>query len=207
MADEYIDPNLNTIVSAQEIDEVVSQFRLFNRRLSHQQRQKLFNELPRVTEADLVASGHQDDVCPICFNAFLATLAEEEVAHAMDSPAHPVDELGVTKLQNTCGHIFCRKELRMKGLVIFTHFRTGLYLNWQHDSCPSCRRPLVTDEERREGGVSPQPGRLPPWLVDSHIVARDAGIPTQLPTLSIDPFHELRGVVENSRYQLAGMYS
>lgn len=36
MADEYIDPNLNTIVSAQEIDEVVSQFRLFNRRLSQQ---------------------------------------------------------------------------------------------------------------------------------------------------------------------------
>lgn len=54
-----------------------------------------------------------DDVCPICFNTFLATLAEEEVGHAMDSPAHPVDELGVTKLQNTCGHIFCRKELRV----------------------------------------------------------------------------------------------
>ncbi|KAF8558929.1 hypothetical protein OG21DRAFT_1503887 [Imleria badia] len=54
-----------------------------------------------------------DDVCPICFNTFLATLAEEEVARAMDSPAHPVDELGVTKLQNTCGHIFCRKELRV----------------------------------------------------------------------------------------------
>lgn len=54
-----------------------------------------------------------DDVCPICFNTFLATLAEEEIAHAMDSPAHPVDELGVTKLRNTCGHIFCRKELRV----------------------------------------------------------------------------------------------
>lgn len=29
----------------------------------------------------------------------------------MDSPAHPVEELGVTRLVRTCGHIFCRKEL------------------------------------------------------------------------------------------------
>ena len=29
----------------------------------------------------------------------------------MDSPAHPVEELGVTRLAQTCGHIFCRKEL------------------------------------------------------------------------------------------------
>lgn len=54
-----------------------------------------------------------DDICPICFNSFLATLAEEEVAQVMDSPAHPVDELGVTKLRKTCGHMFCRKELRV----------------------------------------------------------------------------------------------
>ncbi len=29
----------------------------------------------------------------------------------MESPAHPVEELGVTRLAQTCGHIFCRKEL------------------------------------------------------------------------------------------------
>ena len=29
----------------------------------------------------------------------------------MDSPAHPIEELGVTRLVRTCGHIFCRKEL------------------------------------------------------------------------------------------------
>ena len=29
----------------------------------------------------------------------------------MDSPAHPIEELGVTRLAQTCGHIFCRKEL------------------------------------------------------------------------------------------------
>lgn len=39
----------------------------------------------------------------------------------MDSPAHPVDELGVTRLQNTCGHIFCRKELRVFGFSSLTN--------------------------------------------------------------------------------------
>jgi len=52
-----------------------------------------------------------DAVCPICYNTFLSILAEEETARAMDSPAHPVEELGVTKLERTCGHLFCRKEL------------------------------------------------------------------------------------------------
>ncbi|KAI6003960.1 hypothetical protein EDD15DRAFT_2221594, partial [Pisolithus albus] len=55
--------------------------------------------------------GGSDAACPICFNAFVAVLAEEETARAMDSPAHPVEELGVTRLQKTCGHLFCRKEL------------------------------------------------------------------------------------------------
>lgn len=44
-------------------------------------------------------------------------LAEEEMALAMDSPAQPSEELGVTRLwfksretaQQGCGHIFCRK--------------------------------------------------------------------------------------------------
>ncbi|KAG5646607.1 hypothetical protein DXG03_002911 [Asterophora parasitica] len=52
------------------------------------------------------------DACPICFNPYLAILAEEEMAIAMDSPAHPVEYLGVTKLSRSwqCGHVFCRKE-------------------------------------------------------------------------------------------------
>ena len=43
-------------------------------------------------------------------NTFRASLAEEEMAQAMDSPAQPAEELGVTRLIDTCGHIFCRKE-------------------------------------------------------------------------------------------------
>jgi hypothetical protein len=52
-----------------------------------------------------------DASCPICFTQLLAILTEEEIAIAMDSPAHPIDELGVTRLKDTCGHVFCRKEL------------------------------------------------------------------------------------------------
>lgn len=51
-----------------------------------------------------------DNCCPICFNTFLAVLASEEMALAMDSPAVATEELGVTRLVETCGHIFCRRE-------------------------------------------------------------------------------------------------
>jgi hypothetical protein len=44
-------------------------------------------------------------------NSFLAALAEEEIAYAMDSPAQPIQDRGVTRLADTCGHAFCRKEL------------------------------------------------------------------------------------------------
>lgn len=80
MADEHVEFNFNADISAQEIDEVVSQFRLFNRRLSPQsvtsprflwtaltsprQRQKLFGELPKMTETDLVTSGRQGELLP-----------------------------------------------------------------------------------------------------------------------------------------------
>ncbi|KAI0632102.1 hypothetical protein C8Q77DRAFT_1158773 [Trametes polyzona] len=69
------------------------------------------SSLPRLTERDLAALGQSDSTCPICLTSLLALLAEEEMALAMDSPAHPVEELGVTRLAQTCGHIFCRKEL------------------------------------------------------------------------------------------------
>ncbi|KAI0661904.1 hypothetical protein C8Q70DRAFT_611786 [Cubamyces menziesii] len=93
--------------------------------------------LPRLTESQLVALGQSgmlgkpcglvidlltrhghlailgiDSTCPICLTSLLALLAEEETAIAMDSPAHPIEELGVTRLAETCGHIFCRKDIR-----------------------------------------------------------------------------------------------
>lgn len=32
------------------------------------------------------------------------------MAVAMDSPARPLEELGVTKLKDKCNHVFCKKE-------------------------------------------------------------------------------------------------
>jgi hypothetical protein len=60
---------------------------------------------------------------------YLASLAVEETADAMESPAQPVDDLGVTRLADTCGHVFCRKELsacsscRTLGFGQIAHFR------------------------------------------------------------------------------------
>jgi hypothetical protein len=44
-------------------------------------------------------------------NTFLASLAEEEIAKVMESPAQPAELCGVTRLVDTCEHLFCRKEL------------------------------------------------------------------------------------------------
>lgn len=32
------------------------------------------------------------------------------MAVAMDSPARPLEEYGVTKLKDKCNHVFCKKE-------------------------------------------------------------------------------------------------
>jgi len=70
-------------------------------RLLPLQIQVLLENLPRLTEKELVSSGHRDSLCPICLTPYLALLAEEESALAMESPAHPVEELGVTKLSQS----------------------------------------------------------------------------------------------------------
>ncbi|OCH91846.1 hypothetical protein OBBRIDRAFT_791822 [Obba rivulosa] len=54
----------------------------------------------------------------------------------MDSPAHPSEELGVTRLDQTCGHLFCRKDIR----------------NWMREgrsTCPTCRRPFLSGAQAR----------------------------------------------------------
>jgi hypothetical protein len=67
-----------------------------------------------------------DSSCSICFTPYLTILTEEEMALAMDSPAHPAEELGVTKLSHSwqCGHLFCRREwvlpLELSNLVDLT---------------------------------------------------------------------------------------
>ncbi|KAJ7179149.1 hypothetical protein C8R46DRAFT_1211749 [Mycena filopes] len=81
--------------------------------LSPEQRSLIISHLPRLSEDQIRGLGHHDSLCPICFTPFIAILAEEETALAMDSPAYPADELGVTKLGETwqCGHLFCRRDI------------------------------------------------------------------------------------------------
>ncbi|PPQ94962.1 hypothetical protein CVT25_003934 [Psilocybe cyanescens] len=100
--------------------------------LSPQQITKLINDLPRIKENQLIELGQKDSSCPICINPYLTILTEEEMAHAMDSPAHPIEELGVTKLNQPwqCGHIFCRRDI-------------SKWILEGHDSCPMCRQRLV----------------------------------------------------------------
>ncbi|TFK55465.1 hypothetical protein OE88DRAFT_622320 [Heliocybe sulcata] len=99
-------------------------------KLSHEEIQQLLGSLPSLKEQDLATLGKQDAPCPICITPFPALLAEEETALAMDSPAYSSKDLGVTKLAQTCGHVFCRKDI-------------SKWISAGNDSCPLCRRALL----------------------------------------------------------------
>ncbi|KAG2146788.1 hypothetical protein DEU56DRAFT_786404 [Suillus clintonianus] len=129
--------------------------------------QELITSLPKISETELKDLGHSESVCPICFNTFLAVLAEEEMALVMDSPAHPIEELGVTRLHETCGHLFCRRDIT----------------KWIQDgrkSCPTCRRPFLTaaadgDQRDAEESSLQLPDGFSEWIVESSMVARESG--------------------------------
>ncbi|KAG6821245.1 hypothetical protein H0H93_002355 [Arthromyces matolae] len=105
---------------------------LGQKRLSVIQMQNLLSGLPRLTEQELCDLEQQDSSCPICLASYPAIISEEETALAMDSPAHPIEELGVTRLsqQWQCGHIFCRRDITK-------------WIKEGRDSCPLCRHHLV----------------------------------------------------------------
>ncbi|KAL1739043.1 hypothetical protein HDZ31DRAFT_50028 [Schizophyllum fasciatum] len=130
---------------------VANVMRSASNELSPQQVDDVLAGLPRLTEQEVKRFGHKDAVCPICYNTLLAVLAEEEMATAMESPAHPIEELGVTRLAADwqCGHVFCRRD-------ISKWIRDG------HDSCPACRAKLVQRSEARTdpdlSGIPPPPG-------------------------------------------------
>jgi len=123
--------------------------------------QELVTHLPKITETELKDMGHSESICPICFNTFLAILAEEEMALVMDSPAHPVEELGVTRLHETCGHLFCRRD-------IVKWIQDG------RDSCPTCRRPYITVDEQHDIEQAPVDDDLNdssfPWIIERSMV-------------------------------------
>ncbi|KAG1874479.1 hypothetical protein DFJ58DRAFT_741131 [Suillus subalutaceus] len=168
---------------------------------SHKRIQELITSLPKISETELKDLGHSESVCPICFNTFLAILAEEEMALVMDSPAHPVEELGVTRLQETCGHMFCRRDIT----------------KWIRDgrkSCPTCRRAFLTtgagDTDQRETGETSLPDDFTEWIVESSMVARESGGAGLLPILGV-PSMAIGGrpsaQQRESRDEFSGMYS
>ncbi|KAF8528701.1 hypothetical protein JB92DRAFT_2862150 [Gautieria morchelliformis] len=71
--------------------------------LDYRRLDELITTLPKLAESDLDLDG----VCPICLVQFRAHLAEEEMALAMDSPAHASEDLGVTRLESTCRQYVC----------------------------------------------------------------------------------------------------
>ncbi|KAF9569069.1 hypothetical protein CPC08DRAFT_702183 [Agrocybe pediades] len=150
-----MDPSVETNTSSsyngalEDIQELINSLReqVPAGRLSSSQIQKLISDLPRLEEKKVIELGERDNFCPICFTPYLTILTEEEMALALDSPAHPPEELGVTKLSQPwqCGHMFCRRDI-------------SKWIYGGHDSCPMCRRLLIegqageepTEEDRQE---------------------------------------------------------
>ncbi|KAH8104548.1 hypothetical protein BXZ70DRAFT_921417 [Cristinia sonorae] len=123
---------------------------------AHSRNTEFIESLPKLTEKDIATLELSDSSCPICIVPFSTILTEEEMALAMDSPAYALEDLGVTKLDQTCGHAFCRKDIR----------------NWLlagHNSCPTCRRALVVTTP----DISEAPGRLSDLLQATQASMRD----------------------------------
>ncbi|KAF8913860.1 hypothetical protein CPB84DRAFT_1757751 [Gymnopilus junonius] len=172
--------------------------------LSQSQIQKLLDDLPRIEEKKLLELGEKDSFCPICYTPYFTILTEEEMALALDSPAHPVEELGVTKLAQPwqCGHMFCRRDI-------------SKWINDGHDSCPMCRRLLVEVQEQTAGNDADMSGEEQQRTLSENFEAamsrlgefhttNNASIPDNLNRL----FADLSGAeTEGDRQEYSGMYS
>ncbi|KAI0254716.1 hypothetical protein BJV78DRAFT_1152022 [Lactifluus subvellereus] len=125
-------------------------------------------KLPRLTESDLQALGHRDSSCSICLNTFLASLAEEEIALVMDSPAQPPELLGVTRLVDTCGHIFCRKELSVDPFTLHTSFNLDPCSEFILSALSRLAYRAICGQggRGRLGSEEPHPRSLPPRKSD-----------------------------------------
>ncbi|KAJ3736411.1 hypothetical protein DFJ43DRAFT_615496 [Lentinula guzmanii] len=139
--------------------------------LSHQEMDQIISKFSRVNEKQVIALGHQESVCPICFVPLMALLAEEETAIAMDSPAHPVEELGIIRLAEPfqCNHLFCRRDI-------------SRWVADGHDSCPTCRRPLL----KRNGETNTPASDISP--VNAYDPSQLGSILQRLQGVGIEPF-------------------
>jgi len=129
-------------------------------RLTDDQIKVIIERLPRLTEADLDRLGQRDSSCSICLNTFLACIAEEETAYVMDSPAQPVEDLGVTRLADTCEHVFCRKDL-------------SAWIRDRNITCPICRTRLIKSNLDRAAVNAARQHILRAWRAERQILNGD----------------------------------
>jgi len=175
--------------------------------LSPEQSRSLIDVLPRLTEGQIRDLGHHDSLCPICFTPFTALLAEEETALAMDSPAYPADELGVTKLAASwqCGHLFCRRDI-------------SKWIRGGHGSCPMCRRALAESSNSepsttaQELTTNPQDAELltqiRAYMEELHTSGSVAYVDLDGDFAGFgDPIYVPEGGYDDDRSEFSGMYS
>ena len=112
--------------------------------------QGVISVLPKLSEKQVEDAGHSDSNCPVCLTPFRTLLAEEEMALAMESPAHAVEDLGVTRLaeQWQCGHYFCRRDI-------------SRWIREGNRTCPICRKAMAKPDPSQ-----PQPRSDPQISAD-----------------------------------------
>ncbi|KAG6919402.1 hypothetical protein DXG01_006285 [Tephrocybe rancida] len=133
----------------------------------------------------------------------MSIIAEEEIALAMDSPAHPIEELGITRLSKSwqCGHVFCRKDI-------------SKWILEAHDSCPMCRH-LLVERTPDVAPSEPDPNPDSPLRSLEQQLELHSGLLRSLNMLGSVPVSQARDVslreadvqADEDRNQFSGMYS
>jgi len=126
--------------------------------LSSSQIKTALGDLQRVDEKSIVELGDSDSLCPICLTPYNVILTEEESALAMDSPAHPIEELGMAKLAQSwqCGHLFCRRDITK-------------WITSGNDSCPMCRRQFLQQQNSSQTAEELARAEVDAQAVISHL--------------------------------------
>ncbi|THV08608.1 hypothetical protein K435DRAFT_833028 [Dendrothele bispora CBS 962.96] len=95
--------------------------------------QQFLESLPVLSKSEIP----QQESCPICLVPFEDVLNDATIDDSVS---------GVTKLDTTCGHVFCRKDIVE-------------WVRGMHGSCPFCRQPFLdirppsdSDGESSDGG-------------------------------------------------------
>jgi len=141
----FIEQLTNNVPAVEELRSLIEQWtnNVPGGQLTLAQIETALGDLQRVDETNIVELGDSDSLCPICLTPYHVILLEEELALAMNSPAHPIEELGISKLAQSwqCGHLFCRRDITK-------------WITSGHDSCPLCRRQLLQEQRSSESRIA-----------------------------------------------------